>query len=212
MTCRQCQGIERFFDRREAQRELTSYRRKGPADTTKMLIDAIRSQDADGATLLDIGGGVGVIQHELLKAGAASAVAVEASTAYLEAAQEEAGRQGHGDRVSYRYGDFVSLAPEIEPADVVTLDRVICCYHDVEGLVSLSSQRARRLYGLVYPRYNLLFKIAFRLFNVYNRLRRNPFRIFLHPPSVVDGLLRANGLHQRVYRRTAFWQVAVYGR
>lgn len=83
MTCRQCQGIESFFDQKEANKELKGYRKKGPAKTTQMLIDALRAAGVQGSTLLDIGGGVGAIQYELLKAGASGAVSVEASTAYI---------------------------------------------------------------------------------------------------------------------------------
>ena len=109
------------------------------------------STDYRGATLLDIGGGVGVAQLDLLSAGLRSATDVDASSAYLDVAREEAQRRGYSERVSYRHGDLVALAPEIEPADIVTLDRVICCYHDMPALVRASAAKARRLYGLVYP-------------------------------------------------------------
>jgi len=98
-----------------------------------------------GASVLDIGGGVGVLHHELLQVGAASATGVDGSAAYIDAAMEEAQMQGHAGRVGYHHGDFVAVAKDIEPAEVVTLDKVICCYHDVEGLVGLSSRRATRL-------------------------------------------------------------------
>ena len=212
MTCRQCRGIEQFFDRKEANRDLKGYRKKGPSKTTQMLIDAIEADGIADKTLLDIGGGVGAIQHELLKAGASGAVSVDASTAYIEAAREEARRQGHADRLQQRHGDFVDLAPEIESADVVTLDRVICCYHDVELLVSLSSERATRLYCLVYPRENWVARTGFGLFNLYFWLRRSPFRIFIHPTATVDALVRRGGFRRSFYRKTLIWQVVVYTR
>src|SRR6266508_4007771 len=117
MDCCQCRGMESQFDRGEAERKLRAYRRGGPVLSTR--------------TLLDIGGGVGAIQHELLKAGAARATDVDASNAYLDAARAEAARQGHADRATFHHGDFVALADAIAPADIVTLDRVICCYHDM---------------------------------------------------------------------------------
>ncbi|MGZ8690915.1 MAG: class I SAM-dependent methyltransferase, partial [Aeromicrobium sp.] len=45
-------------------------------------------------TVLDIGGGVGAVHHELLHSGAATAVDVDASRAYIAVAREEAERQG----------------------------------------------------------------------------------------------------------------------
>jgi len=211
MVCSQCQGIEKFFDRREADRKLRSYRKSGPAKSTRILIDAIKEHSVDGKTLLDIGGGVGVVQHELLKAGVAEATCVDASTAYIDAASEEATRQGHGDRVTFLHGDFIDVAPSLQPAHIVALDRVICCYHDVERLVGLSSSLATEVYGLVYPRGNWALKAGFRLFNIFLWLRRSPFRIFIHPDSVIDAVVRSNGLQRRFYRTTLLWQVVVYG-
>src|SRR5687768_139711 len=45
--------------------------------------------------------------------------------------------------------DLVSVAEAEAPADVVTLDRVICCYHDMVDLVTPSAETAPRLYGAV---------------------------------------------------------------
>jgi len=176
------------------------------------LVRAIQDQGVAGKSLLDIGGGVGVIQHELLKAGASDAVGVEASSAYIKAVEEEAERQGHRDRISSHFGDFVDVAPEISPADIVTLDRVICCYHDLDSLVGLSTERATSLYGIVYPRYIWPVKAAFGLINLYLRLTRKTFRVFVHPTTVVDALVRRSGLQQRYYSKTRIWQVVLYGR
>src|SRR3990172_12928240 len=152
MSCAQWQGIERMSDRRAAERELRQYRAAGPGGTTRLLIDALKAEGVAGLTLLDIGGGVGAIQHELLRAGVRSATAVDASSAYLDAAQAEAARLGHADQVVYHHGDFVEMVPRIEPHDIVTLDRVICCYHALEALVGLSALRPRPLYPLLFPR------------------------------------------------------------
>ncbi len=122
---RHCEGVEAFFDRRMAARQLEQYRRRGPLRSTRLLLEALKAQGVEGLTLLDIGGGVGAVQHELLKAGAAKAVSVDAASAYLEVAKHESERRGLAERVTYHHGDFVALAESLEPADVVTLDRVI---------------------------------------------------------------------------------------
>jgi methyltransferase family protein len=212
MDCCQCKGIESVFDEKEARRHVESYRKGGPAKTTQMLIDALRAQGVEGMTLLDIGGGVGAIQHELLRNGVERATAVDASSAYVKAARKESERQGHAGRVEYVYGNFVDLAPGIAPADVVTLDRVICCYHDVQSLVGLSAEKAGSLYGLVYPRDTWWLRVGIELGNVWLRVTRNPFRAFVHPTRTVEGLVRARGLRRRYYRTTGLWQVVVYGR
>lgn len=177
-----------------------------------MLVQAIQDQGVAGNTLLDIGGGVGVIQHELLKAGVNEAVGVDASSAYIKTVEEEAKRQGHGDRISAHFGDFVEVAEEISPADIVTLDRVLCCYHDLDNLVNLSTDRAASLYGIVYPRDYWLVKAAFGFINLYLRLTKKTFRVFVHPTAVVDNLVRKTGLQPIHSSKTLIWQVVLYGR
>jgi magnesium-protoporphyrin O-methyltransferase len=212
MACCQCQGIERLFDRREALRKLHAYARHGPDRTTRLLLDIVKAAGVEGATLLDIGGGVGVAQLELLAAGLRGATDVDASSAYLHVAREEARRRGYGNRVTYRHGDFVALAPEIEPADIVTLDRVICCYHDMPALVRASAAKARWLYGLVYPRDAWWTRCFSASENMVFRLRRHPYRSFIHSTRQVDALVRRAGLELRLHHQETFWQVVLYAR
>lgn len=212
MNCCQCCGIESQFDRREAARDLAQYRRRGPARTTQLLVDALVAEGVSERTLLDIGGGVGAIQYALLAAGAASAVDVDAAAAYLEVAQDEAQRRGLVDRVRYVHGNVVDLAETLEPADIVTLDRVLCCYHDMPALVAASAAKARQLYGLVYPRDGALIGAGVRAINLVFRLQRTPFRIFQHPTAAVDGLVRRHGLEPIFSRYAGLWQVVIYRR
>lgn len=212
MDCCQCRGIEGFFNQRTAAQSLDSYRRKGPARSTRILLDALRAAGVEGASLLDIGGGVGAIQLDLLGAGVSSVTDVDASSAYLAAARHESARRGYGDRVTYKHGNFVDLAPSVTPADIVTLDRVICCYHDVRGLVGASAAKARRLYGLVYPRDVWLTRMLLPAVNLAFRFQRNPFRIFAHRVSTIDEQVRAAGLERCFLRNAGMWQVAVYAR
>jgi hypothetical protein len=212
MNCCQCQGIEELFSQQYVTREVARYRAKGPDKTTRMLVDAIKNEGVAGSTLLDIGGGVGAIQHGLLEAGLEHATDVEASSAYLTAARAEAQFRGYLERVSYHQGNFVDLASEIEPADIVTLDRVICCYPDMEKLVNLSVARAGKLYGLVYPRDTWWIRIGLAVANFFFKLQRSVYRGFIHPTRKVEAILSSNGLKQRFYRRTLLWQVVVYAR
>ncbi len=212
MKCCQCRGIEACFNQKAVAKDLKRYRENGPDKTTRILIDALKTEGVEGMLLLDIGGGVGAIQHGLLNAGASSCINVEASMAYIGAAKEEAERRGYADRVSQQHGNFVDLAPNMAQADVVTLDRVICCYHDVQALVGLSSALARRLYGVVYPRATWWVKLSFAVENFRYWVRRNPFRVFVHPTEAVDAILRNNGFERRFYREDRTWQMVVYAR
>ena len=210
--CRQCEGIERQFSRKFAERELRRFRRRGPIPTTRRLLDAIASAGVADFTLLDVGGGIGAIHHVLLDAGARDAVHVDASSGYLEVASEEAGRRGHASRVRFVGGDFIDLAATLPEADVVTLDRVICCYPDMEALVTRSAARARRLYGAVYPRDAWWMRAAGACTNLAMRLRRSAFRLYLHSPASIDAVLRAQGLERRSVECTLVWEIVVYER
>jgi len=212
MNCCQCQGIEELFSQEYVNKELSSYRTKGPDKTTRMLAEAIKEGGVEDLTLLDIGGGLGVIQHELIKAGVKQAMSVDASSAYITAAKSEIERQGLTERVNYHHGDFVELAPIIAPADIVTLDRVICCYDDMKKLVSTSAARARKLYGLVYPRDTWWIKIALAIGNLFLRLKGSQYRSFVHPTEAVETLVNSFGFKRRDYRKTLVWQVVVYSR
>ena len=212
MTCRQCDGIERQFDGAVARRQLRRFRRRGPAKTTRWLLDAITEGGVRGRTFLDIGGGVGAIQHDLMDRGAEGGTHADASSAYVETARSEAEARGYANRMRYLEGDFVELADEIEPADLVTLDRVVCCYPDMPALIGASAPRAKRALGLVFPRDTRLIRAGITAINLVQRIRRHPFRVFLHRLADVEERVEGHGLSKRFHRRSLLWHVLVFTR
>jgi len=203
------------FGADSAERDLRTYRRSGPDRTTRWLLDGLRGGPdgrVDGFTVLDIGAGVGAVHLELLKAGSRAAVDVDGSPAYVAAAREEAERQGVADRVSYEGGDFVELAPSIHAADLVALDRVVCCYPDMRALVALSAARARRRYGLVYPRDSWWIRAGSRIANGVLTLLRRRLRFWVHRTADVEGVIAGAGLRPSYRRNGLFWQVVVFER
>ena len=118
-----CNGLDSMFDRRTAERDRDRYRRKGADRTTRLLLGLIRPYRVEGSTV----------------------VLVDASPAYLEVARQEARQANLSERIEFVVGDFVRRAAEIDTADIVTLDRVVCCYPDAEALVGLSAIRAGRV-------------------------------------------------------------------
>jgi 2-polyprenyl-3-methyl-5-hydroxy-6-metoxy-1,4-benzoquinol methylase len=212
MTCCSHECFESTFDERRATKQLKHYRRRGPDKTTRMLLDALRAEGIRGASVLDVGAGIGVVHHELLADGARSAVHIDAARPHIRAATEEAARRGHAERVTFVDGDFVALADGILPADVVTLDRVICCYPDMERLVAASAAKAQRLYGAVFPRERSVVKAMAALGNFVWRLRGNPFRSYIHSTAAIDAAARRQGLTPRLVLDTFLWRVAVYAR
>lgn len=205
-------GFDRQFNARHAAQQLRAYQEDGPRGLTRDLIEALGAGGVEGETVLDIGAGVGAVHHELLRSGAAAATDVDASHAYIAVARDEARRQGHADRVRYLDGDFVALADEVDPADLVALDRVICCYPDMAALVGRSAGLARRRYGLVYPRDTWLARVGIAVLNVGFRLSRSPFRSYVHRTADVEEIVGAHGLVKRRQRTTLIWQMALYER
>ena len=200
------------FDAEEARHDLLVYRKDGADGSTRRLIDALLAEGIEGASLLDIGGGVGIIQLELLEAGIASSVDVDASGPYLQVAEAEAAERGFRERTAYHHGDFVALADQVEDADVVTLDRVICCYPDVRSLVGSSARHARRLYALVYPVDRWWTRGVGRIMNFFTMLSRSEYRMYVHSERLVDQLVREAGLLPHYRHAGMVWQTVVYAR
>lgn len=204
--------MEEQFNQKLAERELQKYRKKGPGKPTRILLEAIQTSGVEGLTLLDIGGGVGAIQSELFKSGLSQATEVEGSSAYLEAAKKEAERQGYLDEVNFIQGDFVEMVKEIPSADIVTLDKVICCYPDLQTLVGLSSQKAGKIYGVIYPVDTWWMKFGVRIPNFFFKIKHNPFRLYIHPTQAIEALIRKSGFKRKFYCKLFRWHVAVYQR
>ncbi len=212
MGCCQCQGIENMFDKKAAKRELKRYLKKGPSKTTSMLLDAIHEKGVQGLDFLDIGGGIGAIQYDLIKAGASSGTSIEASSAYIDAVNYETLQNDLVERVSYKHGDFTTMASDVDSADIVTLDKVICCYDDMSELVGLSSKLARKIYAVIYPRDVWWTKLGFLMVNFYSRIKGSSFRTFIHPTKKVEEIIFGNGLRRNYYATTLVWQVAIFTR
>lgn len=209
--CSQCEGIESRFDRAYVEKKLEKYHKRGPKITTQLLVEALRAQGISGLTLLDIGGGIGDIIHGLAPDCVASAVNVEASPAYASACIEEAAERGLADKVEVLRGDFTELEESISPADIVTLDRVICCFHDMPELVARSVAKAKRFYGAVYPKDAWWVKVSVAIFyNLRFWIQRNPLRIFVHPTDKIESLIESAGFERIYHEVRGSWEIALY--
>jgi len=210
MSCCQCQGIENMFDKKAAKRQLKRYLKKGPSKTPNMLLAAIHKIDVQGLDFLDIGGGIGAIQYDLIKAGASGGTSIEASSAYIDVVKDEILQNSLAETVSFKYGDFTTMASDVNSADIVTLDKVICCYDDMSDLVGLSSKLARKIYAVIYPREVWWTKLAFLMMNFYAKIKGSSFRTFIHPTQKVEEIIFGNGLKRNYYATTLIWQVAIF--
>jgi SAM-dependent methyltransferase len=212
-TPRCCEpDFDSIFDEREAESDLRGWLRNGLPDSTAELIGALRTEGVDGASLIDIGAGVGMVHLELLDVGVASAIDVDASSAYLATARAEAERRGVAGRVEYRHGNVVDLAPELPRADVVTLDRVICCYPDLSALLAAALAPRPRLIGLVHPTDSWWVRASATVLNALSRILRRRDDFYIHRQAEIDDLLRTAGFRQLHKGGSRVWRVGVYGR
>jgi magnesium-protoporphyrin O-methyltransferase len=210
MPCNCCEITNNIFDEKSARADIKGYHKRGPAKQTQLILDAVRSLNLKNVALLDIGGGVGAIHHELLKDVAYNATQVDASSAYLKEAKEEAEKRGNNERVKFIHADFTDVASELPQADVVTLDRVVCCYPDFRSLLKNASEHSRKIIALTYPRETWYSRLGLGLINLVQKLRRDPFRVFIHPIHEMDAVLNALGLRRVSMKRLVFWEMALY--
>ena len=89
---------------------------------------------------------------------------------------------------------------------------MLCCFPDVDDMVVASTAKARRYYGVVYPRRTLPARITLRVVNMALKLRGNPFRLFIHEPARIDKLIRDAGFQPRYQGTTMVWHVALWER
>jgi 2-polyprenyl-3-methyl-5-hydroxy-6-metoxy-1,4-benzoquinol methylase len=205
-------GYRRFFNKRFARRVARKYRKRGLDGPSQQIADFVVSRGVEGATVLEIGGGVGGIQLELLKAGAARTTNVELSPAYDRYARELAREAGVGERVTRLLTDVASDGADVEPADVVVMHRVVCCYPDYDALVGAAAARARRLLVLTYPPRNAVSRAAVATLNAFFRLARREFRTFAHPHRAVLAAAEARGLRVVAKERKRVWLIGALER
>ena len=201
---------DQHFNDAVAGKDLQAYHQGRFNRTTRILLKALRPRAAGVSSLLDIGGGTGVILHEMLDGSAMAATFVEIASAYLRVAREEAEKRGYEGRVRFMQGDFVSLSGNISGAELVTLDRVVCCYPDVERLIELSASRSLKWYALSYPRDKWWVRLAIRFENWNRRRSGDPFQVYIHSETLMDKFIRREGFSRQFHARTLTWCVAIY--
>jgi hypothetical protein len=201
-----------MFSPRTARRSLERYRSKGLDEIERRIVASAKEAGVQGARVLEIGGGIGVIQAELLQVGAATGEIVELVVAYEPYARELASDKGLSDRVTFRVVDLVEDPDDVEPADVVVLNRVVCCSPDGIELTGIAGRLARRTLVLSYPRDVVWVRLGVGLINLGQRLFGRSFRAFVHSPAKLRAAVEEQGLRATDLGRTAFWEYSTLER
>jgi magnesium-protoporphyrin O-methyltransferase len=188
------------------------------APVSEHLLDAIQEAGLTDRTVLDLGCGVGDLAIEAVRRGAAGARGYDLSTTSIDAARALAAERGVADRTAFEVGDGARV--DLAPADVVVLNRVFCCYPDVDALLERSLAAAGAVYAFTIPRSTgiagRIARLQTRLANLWYRFRASRFRgfrVFVHDIRAIDARVRAAGFRplRREHRRFA-WDLAVYAR
>ena len=201
-----------MFGDRFARRLAKRYRTRGLGRTEQWVVDGIVARGVDGATVLEIGGGVGELQLELLRAGAAHATNLELVDVYDVHARALATEAGLVDRVERRLVDIAADPQQVEAADVVVLHRVVCCYPDVERLLAAAADHTNRLLVVSHPPRHAATLALVALENAWLRVTRKTYRAFLHPPELMIDVLERHGLWVVDRHRGLAWHAVVLAR
>jgi 2-polyprenyl-3-methyl-5-hydroxy-6-metoxy-1,4-benzoquinol methylase len=205
--CCDPRGYEDIFGARFARRQARRYRKRGLDAAAQRMVDFLTAHGIEGATVLEIGGGVGEIQLELLRRGAAHATNLELVDTYDTPARALAAEAGMTGRMSRRLLDIAAAPDEIGPADVVVLHRVVCCYPDYSRLLGAAADHTRRLLVFSHPPRNPISRAVVATQNGLFRLTGRSYRAFTHPPAAMISVLSRHGMRVNHRRHASVWQV-----
>ncbi|MGA9745939.1 MAG: methyltransferase domain-containing protein [Nocardioides sp.] len=205
--CCDPRGCDDIFGSRFARRTARAYRRRGLDPAAAWMVDFLAEDGIDGASVLEIGGGVGDIGIELARRGAASVTTLELTAAYDQDAARLAGEAGVADRMQRRIVDVAAAPPgDVEEADVVVLHRVVCCYPDYPRLLGAAAALTRRRLAFSHPPRNAVSRAVIAAQNVALAVGSKEFRTFAHPPHAMVGVVEQDGLGLVARHRGRIWQ------
>lgn len=197
-----------IFDPRFSGAVARRYSRRGLRAAEQQIVDFLAGTGIDGASVLEVGGGVGEIQLELLQRGAARSVNLELSAGYEDDAMRLARSAGLASRIERRLGVDLAEAPDdVEAADVVVLHRVVCCYPDYEALLGAAAEHARRALVFSYPPANPVTRLFIRTMNSMIGASGRSFRGYIHPPEAMVDVVRSRGLEPVFRWKSTMWRL-----
>ena len=200
-------GLTETFTEDVSRKDANRYRRKGLPPRARKLVDAIESRvQFQDNTTLEIGVGAGGVTVEMLKRGAMRATGVDAVATQLAAARSLAADFNVGDRLELVLADFTA-ASDVQHADIVVMDRVICCYADWQALLASAARHADTLIAMTYPRDVWFMRLTKRVMNFSRWVIRSDFRFHVHSPLRMREQLSANGFEPAVNGRYFGWEI-----
>ena len=201
-----------MFKSRAARKTLRRYRKKGLDPIERLMVASVPRAELNNARVLEVGGGIGTIQAELLRAGASQGEIVELVSAYEPYARELARAEGIESRSSFRIADVLDHPETVADADIVVLNRVVCCSPDGPRLTRAAARLASRVLLVSYPRDRLLVRLFMRMMNGALQMIGRSFRVFLHPPASLYDAAHTEGLVIGETGRGFVWEFTAFRR
>ncbi len=211
MCAGRCEPANKFFSK-IAKHYARRFRRSGLGKEQRLLLEGIRRDSVQGKRVLDIGCGVGALHLSLLKEGAAHATGVDAAEGMVKKAQLLSEEFGVAEKTNYINGDFVEYAEQLHDAEITMLDKVVCCYEDVETLVKKSTEKTAAVYALTHPKESLFVKTLFKSHIALAALFRWKFHPFWHDWQKMREMIVGEGFTCVYDNSTMSWRVLVYKR
>ena len=206
-SCCQPGDYDKVFDEKHARTKAREYARKGLSGDARRIVDLVRGRMSPGYSVLEVGGGIGDIQLELLQSGAARSINIELATQWETTAADLIRERGLGERAKRRLGDFVREAGNIPAADLVVMNRVVCCYPDADALVGAAADHARRLLVMTFPVDRWWIRWAIAATNVFLKVRGSTFRAYAHATREILSTAQLHGMRPVEHRRGIIWQL-----
>jgi len=205
--------LNNHFDRDGAREDAEDYIENGLHKRGEKLIAYLDTETPGYSTALDIGCGAGALHHELLQRGLVrKVVAIDASATYLNNASKNAEKLELSSKVEYIQRDF-ALNPEIaNAADVVVMDRVVCCYPELDSLLEPAASKAKHFLLLSYPLDSILERFFYFMSRIRHIVTRSKFRLYYHDPKRINRLVEKAGFRSVHEDRSGEWQLSVYQR
>jgi magnesium-protoporphyrin O-methyltransferase len=205
--------IARHFDAKTGKR-VAKGQDPGLVPVSRRLADALLSIGPTGRTVLELGCGRGALLAQLVRAGATHATGVDLSRASIAVARDRFAREGLAERADLSVGDAAHVP--LEAHDWVILDRVMCCYRDVDALLANTIPAARQIYAFTVPTSRgwrgVLARLEEWFENAWNTLLGQPCPGYVHSLDLIEARMANAGFRFRHRDRQRLWHIAIYER
>ena len=182
-------------------------------DVSGAILDLLRDTALRRPSVLELGCGTAALGVALLEMGAARLTGIDLSPASIDLARQRADAAGFAEAATFEVGNAV--ATTAHPHDWVILDRVICCYGDVEALVGRAISLAGDRIAISVPESRgwrgLVNRPLWLAEFAWDRWQGG-CRGYVHDLRRVERNLAAAGFTPAASDRIGLWHIGIYDR